>query len=50
MSTFGVAGVQMNVSAFESNVDKMAGYMRHIRARFPWVRMVMFSELAALGP
>jgi predicted amidohydrolase len=49
-ATFGVAGVQMNVSAFESNVERMGNYLRHIRARFPWVRMVLFSELAALGP
>ena len=47
---FGVAGVQMSVSAFDDNVDRMAAYLRHIRARFPWVRMVLFSELAALGP
>ncbi|MBS0292896.1 MAG: carbon-nitrogen hydrolase family protein [Proteobacteria bacterium] len=49
-TTFGIAGVQMQVSAFESNVERMAGYLRHIRMRFPWVRMVLFSELAALGP
>lgn len=49
-ATFGVAGVQMSVSAFEDNVDKMGAYLRHIRMRFPWVRMVLFSELAALGP
>lgn len=49
-ATFGVAGVQMNVSAFDDNVERMGGYLRHIRTRFPWVRMVMFSELAALGP
>ncbi|CAM5788232.1 carbon-nitrogen hydrolase family protein [Rhizobacter fulvus] len=48
--TFGVAGVQMSVSAFEDNVDRMGAYLRHIRVRFPWVRMVLFSELAALGP
>lgn len=48
--TFGIAGVQMQVSAFDSNVERMAGYLRHIRQRFPWVRMVLFSELAALGP
>ena len=47
---FGVAGVQMSVSAFDDNVDRMGAYLRHIRARFPWVRLVMFSELAALGP
>jgi len=49
-NSFGVAGVQMNVSAFEDNVERMGGYLRHIRGRFPWVRMVLFSELAALGP
>jgi predicted amidohydrolase len=50
MSSFGIAGVQMNVSAFDDNVDRMGAYLRHIRVRFPWVRMVLFSELAALGP
>lgn len=49
-TTFGVAGVQMNVSAFDDNVDRMGAYLQHIRARFPWVRMVLFSELAPLGP
>ncbi len=47
---FGIAGVQMNVSAFENNVERMGNYLRHIRGRFPWVRMVLFSELAPLGP
>ena len=47
---FGIAGVQMHVSAFDSNVDRVGNYLRHIRARFPWVRMVLFSELSALGP
>ncbi|MBP6707090.1 MAG: carbon-nitrogen hydrolase family protein [Achromobacter sp.] len=47
---FGIAGVQMNVSAFENNVERMGDYLRHIRGRFPWVRMVLFSELAPLGP
>lgn len=49
-ATFGIAGVQMTVSAFDSNVERMGGYLRHIRSRFPWVRMVLFSELAPLGP
>lgn len=49
-NTFGIAGVQMRVSAFESNVEVMGNYLRHIRARFPWIRMVLFSELAPLGP
>ena len=47
---FGIAGVQMNVSAFENNVERMGNYLRHIRGRFPWVRMVLFSELAPGSP
>ena len=47
---FGIACVQMAVSAGESNVDRMAAYLRHVRVRFPWVRLVLFSELAPLGP
>ncbi len=47
---FGIAGVQMHVSAFEDNVPRMAAYLRQIRMRFPWVRMVLFPELSALGP
>ena len=50
MSTFGIAAVQMHVTVFADNVDRMGGYMRHIRGRFPWVRMVLFSEHAPLGP
>jgi len=49
-TTFGVAGVQMSVSAFDDNVGRMGAYLKHIRTRFPWVRMVLFSELAPLGP
>jgi predicted amidohydrolase len=50
MMLFGIAGVQMNVSAFQDNLERISGYLRHIGARFPWVRMVLFSELAPLGP
>lgn len=50
LSNFGIAGVQMQISAFSSNVEQMGNYMRYIRMRYPWVKMVMFSELAPLGP
>ncbi len=49
-SAFGIAGVQMPVSATEDNIPRMAAYLRHIRNRFPWVRMVLFSELCVKGP
>jgi hypothetical protein len=38
MMLFGIAGVQMNVSAFQDNLERISGYLRHIGARFPWVR------------
>lgn len=50
MTRFGIAGVQMSVTAFADNVDRMHGYLRHIRTRFPRVRMVLFPELSPLGP
>lgn len=50
VSTFGIAGVQMYVSASQDNVQRMGDYMQHIRKRFPWVRMVLFPELCPLGP
>ncbi|WP_151810271.1 carbon-nitrogen hydrolase family protein [Acinetobacter bereziniae] len=49
-NNFGIAGVQMQISAFSSNVEQMGNYMRYIRMRYPWVKMVIFSELAPLGP
>ncbi|AEI81562.1 hypothetical protein CNE_BB1p01350 (plasmid) [Cupriavidus necator N-1] len=50
LSNFGIAGVQMYVSASQDNVERMGGYMKHISKRFPWVRMVLFPELCPLGP
>lgn len=50
MARFAIAGIQMQVSAFEENITQMGRYLSHVRQRFPWVSMVLFSELAALGP
>lgn len=50
MVRFAIAGIQMQVSAFEENISQMGRYLSHVRQRFPWVNMVVFSELAALGP
>ncbi|MFJ1255192.1 carbon-nitrogen hydrolase family protein [Cupriavidus sp. CuC1] len=50
MKRFAVAGIQMPVSAFEENITQMHRYLAHVRHRFPWVDMVLFSELAAFGP
>ncbi len=50
MKPFAVAGIQMEVSAYEDNIVAMARYAAHVRQRFPWVDMLLFSELAAFGP
>jgi deaminated glutathione amidase len=47
---FGIAGVQMHVSVQGDNVERIRNYVRYIRSRFKWVHMVLFSELAPLGP
>jgi len=50
MTPFAIAGVQMHVSAQHENVSAMAHRVELVLARFPWVQMIMFSELAAYGP
>jgi predicted amidohydrolase len=48
---FGIAGIQMAVVPWdaEATVRKMADAVLHVRRSFPWVRMVLFHELAAPG-
>ena len=50
MTPFAIAGIQMPISARESNIDAMLERLAICVSRFPWVQMVMFSELAAHGP
>jgi len=50
MTPFAIAGVQMHVSATHENVTAMSHRIDNVMARFPWVQMVVFSELAAYGP
>jgi len=50
MTPFAIAGIQMHVSALEENVTAMGHRLDILMARFPWVQMVLFSELAACGP
>lgn len=50
MQPFSVAGVQMHVSAHHSNVDAMRRQLQVLAHQFPWVDMVVFSELAPFGP
>jgi len=50
MTPFAIAGVQMHVAALHDNVDAMAHRLELLFARFPWVQMVLFSELSPYGP
>ncbi|WP_052553336.1 carbon-nitrogen hydrolase family protein [Enhygromyxa salina] len=50
MTPFAIAGVQMSLSAIHSNVDRMITRLSVLMQIYPWVQMVVFSELAPFGP
>jgi hypothetical protein len=50
LTRFAIAGIQMRVSATEDNVATMCHRLATLMAIYPWVRMVVFSELAVSGP
>lgn len=50
MKPFAIAGIQMKVSAVHSNVEMMKLKLDIAMNLYPWVEMVMFSELCAYGP
>jgi predicted amidohydrolase len=50
MKPFAIAGVQMYVSATHSNVEMMKLKLDITMHLYPWVDMVVFSELCAYGP
>ncbi|HXH03216.1 MAG TPA: carbon-nitrogen hydrolase family protein [Candidatus Competibacteraceae bacterium] len=50
MTPFAIAGIQMPVSASHANITAMGHHLDLLMRRFPWVQMVVFSELAAFGP
>lgn len=50
MKPFSIAGVQMHVSATHENVTAMLHRIESVMIRFPWVQMIVFSELAPYGP
>ena len=50
MVPFSIAGVQMQVPAMVDNIPAMLHRLDILMARFPWVQMVLFSELAPCGP
>jgi len=50
MVPFAIAGIQMKISATENNLHAMKRRLSELMALYPWVQMVVFSELAAWGP
>jgi predicted amidohydrolase len=50
MKPFAIAGIQMKVSAVHSNVEMMKLKLDITMNLYPWVQMVVFSELCAFGP
>ena len=50
MMPFSIAAVQMHVDALQDNVPRMQHKVDILMEVYPWVQMVMFSELAAFGP
>lgn len=50
MSQFAVAGIQMKVSSVQSNVEMMKLKLDITMNLYPWVQMVVFSELCGYGP
>jgi len=50
MTSFAIAGIQMPVSAITNNIPVMEHRVATVLAIYPWVQMVVFSELAPHGP
>lgn len=50
MNPFAIAGIQMKVSAVLPNVEMMKLKLDITMNLYPWVQMVVFSELCAYGP
>ncbi|MEQ9187702.1 MAG: carbon-nitrogen hydrolase family protein [Cryomorphaceae bacterium] len=50
MTRFAVAGIQMKVSAVVPNVEMMKLKIEITMSLYPWVKMIVFSELCAYGP
>ena len=49
MTPFAIAGVQMYVGQGD-NLEAMRHRLKVMMHLYPWVQMVLFSELAPLGP
>lgn len=50
MKPFAIAGMQLELSAVHENVTQMGHRLDVLMGVYPWVQMVLFSELAPYGP
>jgi predicted amidohydrolase len=50
MKPFSIAGIQMKVKAGRSNIPYMKHKLDVCMSVYPWIDMVMFSELCPFGP
>jgi predicted amidohydrolase len=50
LTPFAICGVQQHLSALHTNLPRMQGRLDAMMSLYPWVQMVMFSELAVYGP
>jgi len=50
MKPFAIAGMQLDLSAVRENVSHMGARLEVLMSVYPWVQMVVFSELAPYGP
>jgi len=50
MRPFAIAGMQLQLSGAGDNLPRMERRLDYLMHLYPWVQMVVFSELAACGP
>lgn len=50
MTPFALAGLQLHLSAEQDNLPRLVKRLDTLMHLYPWVQMVVFSELAARGP
>lgn len=50
MKPFAIAGMQLQLSGAGNNLPHMQARLDYLMHLFPWVQMVVYSELAAHGP
>tara|TARA_R110000868_G_scaffold329248_1_gene590103 strand:- start:19 stop:945 length:927 start_codon:yes stop_codon:yes gene_type:complete len=50
MRPFSIGGIQMHVSASHRNIPMMKHKIEVMCSVYPWVEMIVFSELCAYGP